>query len=162
MHKETYSQFFKEEALRKLLTRGSRTIAEVALELNVPYHSAKNWLRNSKMPHNKQTVYHEKRPQDWSQEERLQALLDTGTLSGEALNAWCRERGLFAHQLTAWKTAFCQPVRGSGEAAEIRQLKQALAATERELARKEKALAEAAALLVLQKKCQALWEDGDK
>jgi len=87
MHKETYSQFFKEEALRKLLTRGSRTIAEVALELNVPYHSAKNWLRNSKMPHNKQTVCHEKRPQDWSQEERLQALLDTGTLSGEALNA---------------------------------------------------------------------------
>jgi len=69
---------------------------------------------------------------------------------------------LFAHQLTAWKTAFCQPAKGAGEAAEIRQLKQALAATERELARKEKALAEAAALLVLQKKCQALWEDGDK
>ena len=112
------------------------------------------------MPHNKQTVYHEKRPQDWSQEERLQALLDTGTLSGEALNVWCRERGLFAHQLTAWKTAFCQPSKGA-EVAEIRQLKQALAATERELARKEKALAEAAALLVLQKKCQALWEDGD-
>ncbi len=42
MHKETYSQSFKEAALRKLLTRGSRTIAEVALELNVPYHSAKN------------------------------------------------------------------------------------------------------------------------
>lgn len=162
MHKETYSQSFKEEAIRKLVMRGSRTIAEVAQELNVPYHSAKNWLRKSKMAHYKQTSTHEKRPQDWNLEERLQALLDTGAFSPEALNAWCRERGLFAHQLAAWKAAFCQPARGAGEAAEIRQLKQTLAATERELARKEKALSEAAALLILQKKCQALWEDEDK
>ena len=65
------------------------------------------------MAHYKQSSTHEKRPQDWNLEERLQALLDTGTFSPEALNAWCRERGLFAHQLAAWKAAFCQPVRGS-------------------------------------------------
>jgi hypothetical protein len=49
----------------------------------------------------------EKRPQDWRVEEQLQALHESYGLTGEALNAWCRERGLFAHHLTSWKAAFC-------------------------------------------------------
>jgi hypothetical protein len=87
------------------------------------------------------------------------ALQESHGLEGEALHAWCREKGLFAHHLTQWKADFC----GSAGAAEnregvreLRALKEENHRLERELARKEKALAEAAALLVLQKKYQAL------
>jgi hypothetical protein len=82
--------------------------------------------------------------------------------SGEALNAWCRERGLFAHHLTAWKAAFCSEEKAVPVTRELRGLKDENEQLKRELLRKDKALAEAAALLVLQKKFRALWEDGVK
>lgn len=80
-------------------------------------------------------------------------------MSGEALNAWCREQGLFAHQLNQWKTDFCavgKGLAGREDAQTVRSLKAENQRLERELTRKEKALAEAAALLILQKKFQAL------
>jgi len=44
-----YSNAFKEAAVLKTRQRGNRTIADMATELNVPYHSLKNWLRTLKM-----------------------------------------------------------------------------------------------------------------
>jgi len=157
-----YSQAFKEEVVRKMLTRGNRTIADMAAELNVPYHSVRNWLRNPKMAHLHRPTGGDKRPQDWTSEQRLQALLDTNALAPEALNAWCREHGIFPHQLQAWKTEFSAPAKPPADAGELRKLKGELTNLQRELTRKDKALSEAAALLVLQKKYQALWEDEDK
>jgi hypothetical protein len=101
------------------------------------------------------------RPQDWRPEERLQALQESHGLSGEALNTWCRERGVFAHQLAQWKTEFCTAASSGSsreESRNLRSLKAENQRLERELLRKEKALAEAAALLILQKKVRALLE----
>jgi hypothetical protein len=104
-------------------------------------------------------VNKEKRPQDWSAAEQLTALQESHTLSGEQLNAWCRERGLFAHHLSTWKTAFCTDGKAAPSTRELRGLKEENEQLKRELVRKEKALSEAAALLILQKKFRALWED---
>jgi len=100
-----------------------------------------------------------KRPEDWSSEERLTALQRTYNLAGENLNTWCREQGIFIHQLEQWKTDFCSQgdsVDKREEARVLRTLKEENQSLERELLRKDKALAEAAALLVLQKKFRAL------
>jgi hypothetical protein len=81
------------------------------------------------------------------------------SLLGEDLNTWCRERGVFAHQLEQWKTDFCSHGDAEDqreEARALRALKVENQSLERELLRKDKALAEAAALLVLQKKFRAL------
>jgi transposase-like protein len=90
------------------------------------------------------------------------ALQESHSLVDEALNGWCRERGLFAHHLAQWRTEFCT-VGAAGSrresAQEVRDLKQANVQLQRELKRKEQALAEAAALLVLQKKYRALLGD---
>jgi hypothetical protein len=102
----------------------------------------------------------EKRPQDWTATEQFVALKATHGLSDEALQAWCREHGIFPHHLTSWEQAFCvevkEPVMGVRE---VRILKDKVAKLEREIVRKNGALAEAAALLILQKKFRALWED---
>ena len=158
----TYSDAFKEDALRKTRLRGSRTIADMATELNIPYHSLKHWLRTPKMTHLRDSPSGEKRARQWSAQERLDALLETQNLSPEALQAWCRQRGLFAHQLASWKAEFCTPAKPAADAGEVRKLKEQITALQRNLHRKDKALSEAAALLVLQKKYQALWEDEDK
>ena len=70
---------------------------------------------------------------------------------------------MFAHHLTDWKDAFCADGKGAAPVArELGALKGEIQQLKRELLRKEKALAEAAALLVLQKKFQAFWEDEGK
>ena len=70
-------------------------------------------------------------------------------------------KGLFEHQLIAWRDAFCALVSPESRESKlaVRELQTRHDGLQRELRRKEKALAEAAALLVLQKKFRALWED---
>lgn len=156
--KSTYTEAFIEQALVKLFSRGNRTIKSIAEELNVNFYTLKNWMKGKSVNNLNITATKEKRPQDWCAEEQLVALHETHGLTGEALQAWCRERGLFAHHLTGWKTAFCAEGKTVSNAQELRLMKGENEQLKRELTRMEKALAEAAALLVLQKKFRALWE----
>lgn len=163
--KLTYSGAFIEQALVKVFSRKNKTIQSVAEELNVNHYTLKHWMREAvKKNLNTPVVSHkEKRPQDWRAEDQLLALQETHGLEGEALNAWCRERGIFAHHLSGWKAAFCKEQKSTAPApaspGEMRGLQEENKQLKRELGRKEKALAEAAALLVLQKKFRALWGD---
>jgi transposase-like protein len=163
MMKSTYSEAFKEQALQKVFQRGNRSVRAVARELNVNYFTLKGWMNKILENGSTDPSVREKRPQDWTLDERLTALQESHGLEGEALNAWCREKGLFVHHLVEWKAGFCNGAEGSDSRAsvrELRALKEENQRLSRELTRKEKALAEAAALLVLQKKFQALWGDG--
>jgi hypothetical protein len=160
------SSAFIEQALVKVYSRGSRTIASVAEDLNLNVYTLKGWMRSRSRVQPASlaglgTSGQDKRPQDWKPEEQLLALQQTHGLSEEERNAWCRERGLFAHHLVTWSQALVAPSAGANQQ-EMRSLKDENQQLKRELVRKEKALAEAAALLVLQKKFRALWEDEAK
>lgn len=158
LSKKQYSDEFREQALAKVYNRGKRTIQEIADESNLSIHTLKNWMKSS-TPTDTPSPNLGKRPQDWRSEERLLALHESHGLTGEALNAWCRERGVFAHQLIQWKSDFCAITRtasGRDDSQTLRSLKAQNQRLERELNRKDKALAEAAALLILQKKVRAL------
>lgn len=103
-----------------------------------------------------------KRPQDWSAQEKLAAVLDAASLSDEELGAFLRSRGLHEAQLDEWRDqmlAGLEPkaVPGASKAPAAKRVRE----LEKELRRKDKALAETAALLVLKKKAQAIWGDGD-
>ena len=88
-------------------------------------------------------------------------------LSESELSQYCREKGLYPEQVQRWKQECLQGFLSSkatnaethrqakADKTEIKTLK-------RELRRKEKALAETAALLVLRKKLNALWEDDEE
>lgn len=154
-----YSEAFIEQALMKVYSRGDRTVQSVADDLNINCHTVKNWMKRKAVSAVSVLATKEKRPQDWNAEQQLVALHETHGLSGEPLQAWCRENGLFAHHLASWKTAFCAEDKAAPGTREIRVLKDENEQLKRELVRKEKALAEAAALLILQKKFRALWED---
>ena len=159
MMKTTYSEAFKEQALQKVFQRGQRSVQAIADELNVNYFTLKGWMKKKRPVDRSGLPQREKRAEEWSLDERLAALQDSYGLEEEALNAWCRERGLFAHHLAQWKAEFCRgevAQETSSHGRELRALKEENQTLQRELVRKEKALAEAAALLVLQKKYQAL------
>jgi transposase-like protein len=102
------------------------------------------------------------RRQEWSAQEKLRAVIETSQLEGEALGEYLRRGGLHLAQVQQWRdeaTEALEPRRGGPAptaGAERRRIKE----LERELRKKEKALAETAALLVLRKKLNALWGDG--
>ena len=159
-----YSLAFIEQALIKAYNREGRSITSVANALDVNVHTLRYWMKNrSGINRAVPASSPEQRPQDWSAAQQLAALNETYGLTGEALQAWCRERGIFAHNLASWKAAFCEAGKQSAPAGrEMRSLKDENVRLKRDLVRKDKALAEAAALLILQKKFRALWEGEDK
>ncbi len=149
---------FKEQAVQKTLQRGSRTIQCVADELNLNVGTLKYWLKSYRRDTMNSPT--NKRLQDWTAEQRLQALLETHALSDTELNAYCRKNGVFTHHLEAWKSEFAKRHSSRGQKPSSSTLRLENNRLKKELARKEKALAETAALLVLQKKFTNLWEDG--
>ena len=161
--RKQYSDAFIEQALIKVYSRGDRTIESVANEVNVGYQTLKNWVKRKSLDDVTASAAKEKRPQDWRRDEQLAALMETHGLSEEALQAWCRERGIFPHHLDSWKNAFCtQEPAPVTDGRDLRILRGQNEDLKKELNRKEKALAEAAALLVLQKKFRALWDNEEK
>ena len=79
--------------------RNEQSIQSVANDLNLNLFTLKAWMKKSEQDVNKPIQTKSKRPEDWNPEERLVALQETYHLNGEDLNAWCRERGVFIHQL---------------------------------------------------------------
>ena len=106
------------------------------------------------------------RPGRLTSRDKFAAVLETAALNEVDLAAYCRQRGLYAEQIQTWRTA-CEQANDWARASSQRlgqatkDDKKQIKALERDLARKEKALAEAAALLVLRKNAAAIWGDGE-
>jgi transposase len=104
-----------------------------------------------------------RRPEDWGAEEKLRAVFEAGQLPADQLGAFLRQRGLHEAQIRQWREAAIGALGANAKkpapvsAADRKRIRE----LEKQLRRKDKALAETAALLVLQKKAQAIWGDGD-
>lgn len=95
-----------------------------------------------------------------STEAKFAIIVETATLSEAELSQYCRERGLFPEQVKAWKQDFIQGSttdQTKGTTSELQKERRRIKELEQELRRKDKALAETAALLVLRKKANAIW-----
>jgi transposase-like protein len=105
-------------------------------------------------------------PEGWSSRDKFAAVVETAAMNASDLAEYCRQRGLFVEQIKAWRTA-CEQANDWQRASSARLSqatkveKKRIKALERDLQRKEKALAEAAALLVLRKKAEAIWGDSE-
>jgi transposase-like protein len=155
---------FKLHAVEKAQMRGSdQSIAEIAEHHHIGYSTLTRWMQEVKegklTEESPEASPKNKRPQQWTIEEKLQGLIDTERLSEQDKSRYCRRHGIYVHQLEDWKKALKDKQSNSNDSLlrnEIRELKAQNKRLEKELARKEKALAEAAALIVLKKKAHAL------
>ena len=108
-----------------------------------------------------------KNAEDWTSQDKFAVVLETATLNAAQLAEYCRRKGLFAEQIASWRE-ICgsananatQAARGVRE--QSKQDKKRIRELEKELNRKEKALAEAAALLILRKKVRAIWGSNEE
>ena len=102
----------------------------------------------------------------WSPQDKFLIVMQTYAMNEAELAEYCRSKGLYAEQIEAWRDA-CMQANG-GVAQQSAQYQQALKQEkkrsrdlEKELRRKESALAETAALLTLRRKARAIWGDGE-
>jgi len=161
-----FTPSFKTQAVEKALSRASDVnLSDIADALGVGYSTLTKWITQSKNQEfepdsDSHTMTTEKRPQDWSLEEKLNLIMRCASLDKEQVNAQCRERGIYPHHLQQWQQNFISDTmtnNNTTKASEMKILKKENKDLKRELRRKEKALAEAAALLILQKKVNAMW-----
>jgi transposase-like protein len=166
-----FSESFRKQAVEKAVQRSSGvTLSGLAQEWGVGRSTLQRWIRDARtqIPVNEtysgKLMKPEKRPQDWSNEEKLNMVIACGGLDEVGISELCREQGIYPHHVEQWKIDFVQGNSNTDTAsrqADTKQLKNENKELKKELRRKEKALAETAALLVLQKKVDAIWRDGE-
>ena len=134
---------------------GNKTHDEISKEFGIGRSTIGKWLREYRKSGNINLKSKEKRPRDWTSEERVSALLATGSMPSEECASWCRKNGIFIHHLKQWRqdavSGMATDFKGQTSVIET-QLRRENSALKKDLSRKEKALAETAALLVLKKK----------
>jgi len=157
-----YSATFKERAIEKALSRSNGvSILQIANDIGVARGTLYHWLVKSGKSASPKHLSPEKRPQDWSDAEKLEAIIKTGSLTQENLNSYCRSNGIYKHHIEQWKADMAS-TKPTPDKSEMRALREENKKLKKEIRRKDKALAETAALLVLQKKVEEIWASRDE
>ena len=158
-----YSEEFKESVVKRMMPPNPVSVSQLVKETGVSDVTLYKWR---KMYRNRGMAVpaDNSNPENWSGEDKLAVVIETAALNEAQLSEYCRSKGLYVEQIEQWKTAALSGYQHSEqvekEKARSRQDdKKQIRQLEKELRRKEKALAETAALLVLAKKCEAIWGD---
>ena len=137
----------------------NRTVASLSQEIGVSEATLYNWKKQFRakgyVVPKRSTI-----ADQWDAKAKLAPVIQAAAMNEAERSEYCRKHGLYPEQIDVWKAAFeasepgqAAPSSKSDLAAERKKSR----ALEKELRRKEKALAEAAALLTLSKKAQAIW-----
>jgi len=171
-----YSESFKSQMVSRLVGPRATSANALSKEVGISQGTLSRWLKEaSRVPasvsdtdeRDRPTVARQRRTKDWTSEQKMRVVLESLKLSDDELGAFLRREGLHEAELREWREAVVEAGREALEGVESstgkKRKKEAkrIRELEKELRRKEKALAEAAALLVLEKKLQVLWGAAD-
>jgi transposase len=148
-----YSVAFKQKMIQRLTGKYAVSALQLSRETGVRQQNLSRWLEEARsLP---VVASDDIRKRKWTVERKARVLASGSNLSGEQLRAYLEREGASIAEFERWRIALEEDGRESAATTKrIRNL-------ERELARKEKALAEAAALLVLKKTVANLHHDED-
>jgi transposase len=153
-----YSEEFKQSAVKKLMSRGNRTVTEIIEEVGISQPTIYQW-RNDLA--NVRGMKKDQSPQDRPLSEKNKTIFEYDALAVEKRGEYLRKNGLHEANIADWRSQVekaLQPVkRTSQERKELGAEKEKNKKLEKELRRKDKALAEVSALLILKKKADLLW-----
>lgn len=169
-----YGEAFKSKMVQRMLGPAAKSTYALSAEVGVSPSTLWRWRQAahsnlggmSKVPSSPPppSSSRPRRAEDWSPVERLRVLNEASGIADAELGTFLRREGLHETTLQQWREAALEGLspqrtarakqKAASEGKRVKEL-------ERELRRKDRALAEAAALLVLQKKVRALWGDGD-
>jgi hypothetical protein len=168
-----YTDAIKASVLSKALAPNAPGVIELAKEFNIPKGTIYTWMFNMRNKNNKEERV-QQRPKDQSPASKLQAVMDTLGKTEQEQSAYCRTQGIYYNHIEAWKQQILESlgaVTSTSDKGSNAKEKENKAASQRiqdemkqlknDLNRKDKALAELTALLVLKKKADLLWGDSE-
>jgi len=154
-----YSPERKAAVLKRMLPPLNVAIRQLSQEEGISEATLHKWRAAAR---GKGQLLPDAGPEGWTSRDKFAAVLETAALNEADLAEYCRTRGVFPEQILAWRGA-CEQANDwdRTSAARLSQMtkdeKKRIKELERDLARKDRALAETAALLVLRKKASAIW-----
>jgi len=152
-----YGQAFKDRAVARLLPPESAASDLVAREVGIGAGTLERWREDAQS--------RPARGRAWTAGARLEAVVTTAAMNEAGKSAWCREHGVYPVELDKWRAscaaALAEPEEARASPQATRQDRKRIKELERELLRKDRALAETAALLVLSKKVAAIFNKGE-
>ncbi len=159
-----YPQRLRLQMVHRLVGPHAMSISALSRETGIAKSTLCRWLRqagtmSSVTPKttDKTDLSARSGPASWPPERRLQAIIDASGLDESQLGAFLRKEGLHQAQLTEWRAAATHALASSPNTKKSKANQKVIRSLRKELERKDKALAETAALLVLQGKARALW-----
>jgi transposase len=154
-----YPQELKDRLIVRMLAPNNESVTALARETQVPKDTLYGW-RTAALGQVGAPTDEPASASPLSSDDKFAIVVDTSRLNAHELGEYCRTKGLFTQQVQAWR-ARCSAANATGpsraEQEQARDQARAIRQLRTELQRKEQALAEAAALLLLQKKVHALW-----
>ena len=154
-----YSKELKDSAIGRMLPPNNVSVPDLVRETGIPKDTLYSWRSKAR---NGNPAVESPLPGELSSDDKFNAVLEAASMNEIELGEYCRRKGLFPQQISLWREV-CQQAHAPLTVKKDRQLvraqKKEIKRLEGDLRRKEKALAEAAALLVLQKKIRDLWEE---
>jgi transposase len=157
--KQSFSPEFKASIVQKISSPGGPSVAQMARELGVHYTSVRNWVKNHA---NTRAM---KNSKDWTPEAKLEAIIKTATMSENELGEYLRANGLHSADIEQWKQDFYGAQKSAGRPKldpELVQLRDEKKELSKDLKRKDRALAEMSARIVLLKKSRLIWGDSEE
>jgi len=165
-----YSEAVKAEVRRRMGPPQRQSVAELSEELGIHVITLYKWRKAWRIQ-GEVVPASQKDPEGWGSADKFTVVLESAGLNSTELAAYCRERGLFPEQVARWRQAAqdanAQPLLTMADQKDLQKRHQEdqreIKRLQQELRRKDKALAEAAALLIASKKIQAYWgeDEGD-
>lgn len=142
-----YSNELKQQIMLRMMPPNNETVGQIARDSGLSESTLYKWQKEAR--------------------DKYAIVVEISTLSEIELSEYCRSKGLFVEQVEAWRDACMQANGGVAEQAtrlekELRNKERENKILARELKRKDAALAETAALLVLRKKAREIWGDPEE
>ena len=165
-----YSKELKDAMVAKMLPPNNQSISRISKQEGIPQATLRKW-RDGARANGQAAPATDAASDDWNTQDKFLIVVETAGMTETDLAEYCRKKGIYAEQIERWKNACMQANGGVAEEATrlnkaLRQKDKEFKLIEKELLRKEKALAETAALLILRKKANAIWgnlmEDEDE
>jgi transposase-like protein len=162
-----YSDAVKADVRRRMSPPNRQSVVEIARELGIHAITLYKWRKAWRLQ-GEVVPASEKEAESWSAADKFTVVLETAGLNATELGGYCRERGLYPEQVDRWRKAAqdanAQPLLTMADQKDLQKRHQEdqreIKRLQQELRRKDKALAEAAALLIASKKIQAYWGEG--
>jgi transposase-like protein len=144
--------------VQRMLGPNPKSASALGEEVGIHQPTLSRWLRDARILGGKMSQQKKSTPK-WTSAEKLRVVLSASQLKDDELGAFLRREGVHEHQLERWRSTMLAaleeegPKKRRGPSPEAKEL----VAVKRDLLRKDKALAEVSALLVLKKKADAIW-----